>query len=260
MFARWNRLSALMGVLALFAFSVTGCGHKTVDPGPSERDRALVAASHTMTLVSDLDVFRFFPDGDAAALRAAAPGLARHATAAPAATTRDVVMHAYDRAGNELPFDPANPAGWESIWRLTADVRWIEDTDDPVTGEHFGVRAAGNAAITGFAPSEPRITFDAAMHDTLDVSQLEGAIMVRYRGRLDLTIDQLVFSRTGGYPLSGSEHIVVDLRRSWTDASGAHDEPLQLDLVIRFDGSSVATVIVDGKHTFKMNLDTGAIQ
>lgn len=163
--------------------------------------------------------------------------------------------HLYDEAGNEqADFDPA------TTYRLSAS-SWVHGTwNDANATATIGSR--GLLDMRGLGTPWSDVTTNGSRSDTLDCTFASDTTSRHYRSVCTGTLSNVVRAKPfaqNPYPTSGRVSWSVSADLFATQGSGSAEAHWNAAVVVTFDGSRYARVVVNGTHTYTLDLETGLV-
>ena len=249
-------------LVALSAALLSGCGkgvESVVVPDPPVDKQAadLLAQQAARTLLAGPLatarglVLPAFAGGTATRRSPVRP--ARVGTVSTDSTDFWYEIHAYDAAGQELPWESADPA---LLARLTMAWRFTLMAEEVPNSVKW--HSEGNYDFTGFASSQSRIILQATDRQQIDLDLHDGAqYSILHLTSAD-ALSGLALEKSGApaYPVAGRLSSAFDGSWEFDTVEGKDKGAASGSVVVTFDGSRYANVLVSGYWSYKLDLET----
>ncbi len=255
-------LARFAAAVALLA-ALTGCGSSRLNSPsttPLNASQAYEVAqqlSLTMMLGSNVPVVMSTtqPWSRAEApLRAAQPAML-DTTISGDGIVWQVSAHVYDAAGNEQAVPDS-----VTTYRMNAS-SWLHGAwSDPVGSVMLGSRSLLD--MRGLGSTWDSTSTNGSRSDSLELSVVTDTLSAHYRSLCTGTLVDVIRNKpfaSHPYPASGSIQWSVSVDKDFTSGSGSKHVHWQATATAHFDGTHLARLVVNGVHTFLVDLDTGEV-
>jgi len=257
-----SRAFRACAVLALLALPlIAGCGNKVTAPpagmSATTADDIAVQAVASLGVVGG-DV-QFAISTTPPTLAAARPARPARALSETTFVSNGITFHAsrtfYDANDTELP--GYGPTAVRLHWTSTANGTWEGPRDTAEVSHDAAIDVRGIDAGNDF------LTFDGASDDTLQnrFRSLDGT-RIRYFlwiSSCNLSAVKILKTTTTGWPISGTITFTVSADRLRSNNRTDVEAHFDATVVVTFNGTSQATVVVSGAYVYYWNLLTGTI-
>lgn len=244
--------------------ALTGCGASRLNSPqatPLTASQAYEVAqqlSLTMLLGSDvplsMSTTQPWSRTVAAPLRAARPALL-DTTLTGDGVVWEVSAHVYDAGGNEQLVPDS-----VTTYRMNL-ASWLHGAwSDEVGSVLLGSRSLLD--VRGLGSSWDSLSTNGSRSDTLDMSVQTDTLSAHYRSLCSGTMEDVIRNKpleSHPYPASGSIRWSVSLDKEITSGTGSENVHWRATATVRFDGTHLARLVVNGVHTFLIDLDTGEV-
>lgn len=255
-----RRVAPLMVVLAIVAI---GCGSSSKSTAPQTGltqegadDLALLASVSIDFIGGDLEgVVTTTPLGTAA-VQGPARTLA-DTTYVRGSITYEASRTYYDAGDN--PLAQYGPTAVRVNWISRAYGTSMGDRDTTEVGH------AANISVTGIEASDDTLRFNGVAYDTLlsRFRSLDNTRMRYFLWKCQTVLADVRFLKStlqgGPYPISGSVTFFVSADRLRSFLRTDIETHFDSILLIIFDGTTVADLVVDGKYHYTWDIETGTI-
>lgn len=249
---------------AVLLAALAGCGASTLNSPPvttlnsSQAYEMARQLSLTMMLGSSvpmgMSTTQPWSRSVAAPLRAARPALL-DTTITGDGIVWQVSAHAYDAAGNEQAIPDS-----VTTYRVNL-ASWLHGAwSDPLGNVTLGSRSLLD--VRGLGTTWDSTSTNGSRSDSLEMSVATDTLNAHYRSLCTGTLVDVIRDKPFAmhpYPASGAIHWSVSLDKDVTSGSGSEHVHWQATATVRFDGTHVARLVVNGVHTFLVDLDTGEV-
>ena len=168
--------------------------------------------------------------------------------------TLSLSVNFYDSTGTEQPvFDE----------QTTDHVHlgsWLHAEFSDPSGA-FLLGSAGTLELTGLRPSSDRQTANGARADTVHWEYQDDTTSVNYTTRATGAVRTVVRLKPvdSGYPISGSIRWTLDVDVHIVAGAGTADQTLRGTAVVTFNGTRYASLVLNSRHAYTLDLDTGEV-
>jgi hypothetical protein len=258
------RFTSYAFALLLAAPLLAGCGKKITEPEIHElsAQEALTLAQRAGEGFKDQGVLErsralLAPIGRTASPLKGTGRVPTEGVQSDSVNTFSYEIQAWDASGR--PVDWAT-APFESIARLRLawEYRWNWSSPEWYTRGH----SKGAFDVTGLMPSSEVMTWNGSEQNSSEYRWVLPPQEYWGHGIWAVAYQDLVWSKDylAPYPLGGRVSMQMD--ESWTIREGASDDTqaYREDVMVTFNGTRYAELVVDGRFRFRLDLETGEVE
>lgn len=250
---------------AAFALLLAGCGAARKSTAPeltplNGQQAQIVAQQVALSMVTVSDVPVTFGSMQPWARSARPPKFSVQPTSLDTTIVEgddiwQFSAHLYDEAGNEqADYDDA------TTYRLTAS-SWVHGTWSDENAEAT-IGSRGLLDMRGLGAPWSEVTTNGSRSDSLECSFASDTSSTHYRSICTGTLNNVVRAKPfaqNPYPTSGTVRWAVAADLYATQGSGSAEAHWNASVVVTFDGSRYAQVLVNSTHRFTLDLETGEV-
>lgn len=161
-----------------------------------------------------------------------------------------LTVHCRDAAGVEVTCGDAAASA-------TIDTAWSGELTLPRL--HVEAMRSGTWTLSGLATAQTTIDGSARFTLASDFSSASEANLRTLDLAAEATYDAVIVDDATRRFIGGEIHYAVDATRTHTTPSGEDRTALSIDAVVTFAADGSATLVLDGDHTYRLDLATGVV-